>query len=119
MARQPKNHEAAAELGEHLTELYEAAGRPTPDAIAKFLFKNYDTDVSAETIRKAHKGELDPTTARHDVLAGLARFYEVEVTALGPATAREFLTLAAIADGTPLIHALTETLQLDLFAHAA
>ena len=110
MARHPKNQEAAAELGEHLTQLYEAAGEPTPTDIALWLYKRYDTKVSAETIRKAHRGEVDPTTCRHDLLAGLAAFYGVEVTQLGPMAARQFLTLAAMTSGSPGIHAM----QLEL-----
>ena len=119
MARHPKNQEAAAELGEHLTQLHDAAGEPTPTDIALWLYKQYDTKVSAETIRKAHRGEVDPTTCRHDLLAGLAAFYGVEVTKLGPQAARQFLTLAAMTSGTPVIHDLRHPDQASLFDLAA
>ncbi len=85
MARAPRNEQAAAELGEHLAKLAKTNPHAhTAKAIERWLYKERDIDYSVGTIRKAHHGEVDPTTAPVDLLAGLAAYYGVAADELGP-----------------------------------
>lgn len=106
MARPPKNHEAAAALGERLTELHDQHDSPTPKAIELWIHGRYGTHVSDESIRKAHRGEIDPNACSMELLAGVAAYYGVALPDLTPAVAQRVLTLIEMAglpaDFTPL-----------------
>ena len=100
MARTPKNHEAAAELGERLTALWTASGKPKPKQIELWVAAAFSIHYSDESIRKAHAGDVDPLGCDPGLLAALAAFYEVEPAALGPATERRFRNLLTMASAS-------------------
>lgn len=87
MARTPKNHAAAAELGRHLTALkarYEARhGQTSYDRIARQIEFQLGVVMSYEHVRKYHQGDNDPYAMNPVELAALAQFYGVEVKRLG------------------------------------
>lgn len=87
MARTPFNTKAATDLGKRLTALRKKAGNPSNERIGRDLERYQDISVSAEQIRKAHAGLVDPFVGQLDLLAGLAHFYGVEPEALGSVVA--------------------------------
>lgn len=101
MARTPKNHEAAAELGARLQQLHGDHGQPNPKAIELWIYKEFGVRVSDEAIRKAHKGQADPFSTSPEILAGIAHYYGVEPINLTPAVKERFMALTRIAGLTP------------------
>lgn len=121
MPRPPKNHEAAAELGERLQALHEKHGKPTPKQIELWIWDAFGTHISDESIRKAHTGGVDPTACQVELVAGLAAYYDVEVTDLGPHAARRTMTVLTMTSEEareelpPRIHVASSGCQLHLF----
>lgn len=87
MARTPKNHAAAAELGKHLTALkarYEARhGAVSYERIARHIEFDLGVAMSAEHVRKYHQGDNDPYAMNPVELAAFANFYGVPPAKLG------------------------------------
>lgn len=125
MARTPKNHEAAQDLGEKLRELNANTGNePTSKDIELWIYDAFRTRVSTESIRKAHRGEVDPIACDMELLSGLAAYYDVDLEDLGRhaasrRTVLKMLDPEARSELPPRIHALTSSVQLDLFQFAA
>lgn len=120
MARSPKNHEAAAEFGQRLHALNVERDEPTSKDIELWIYDAFHTRVSQESIRKAHRGEVDPTACDLELITGLAAYYDVEVTDLGPHAARRTLTVMTMASAEaraelpPRIHGPQGSVQLSL-----
>lgn len=53
-----------------------------------------------EWIRKAHRGEVDPTTVDLVPMGGLARYYGVTLDRLHPALSRRYRLLVDAVDGS-------------------
>lgn len=124
MARPPKNHEAAAEFGTRLQAIHAEHGTPTPKQIELWIWDAFDTHISDETIRKAHKGAVDPNACDPELILGLAAYYDIDVTDLGPHAARRTLTVLTMASPEreelpPRFHVLVEGVQQSLFDFAA
>ena len=126
MARTPKNHEAAEELGQRLTALSDANGDPKPKDIELWIWEAFRTSISAETIRKAHIGDVDPWGCQPELIYALAAFYDVDVKELGPNAARRTFVLRQmeappekLPSRTPRIHGPSSAVQLDLFGLAS
>ena len=81
----PKNREAMAELGDHLTAL--RARLPQPDRswrkIAARIEADQGVQISHEQLRQMHSGEVDPTSSRPEHLIAVAKFYGVNSIDLG------------------------------------
>ena len=92
-----KDVQAARGLGERLSALHEEADRPAYSRIAGGLILRMGLDDAPKEIqvRRAHHGEIDPTTCAYELLAGLAAFYGRDVDDLGPTAARR----AEVIDG--------------------
>lgn len=101
MARTPKNHEAAAELGERLTQLKQEHANPTPKDIELWVYGEFGVRLGEESIRKAHKGLADPHSCDPELLAGIAHYYGVAPVDLTPAVAERFMSLTKIAGLAP------------------
>lgn len=120
MARPPKDHDAAADLGRRLTALNEANGKPTPKAIERWLIRELGFEITDETIRQAHRGTVDPHTCQQELLFGLRRYYGVSAKDLGPIAARRMFTLIQTVEPetpgetSPLIHVSQSEGQLAL-----
>lgn len=128
MPRPAKNHEAAADLADRLQQLRADHGEPPYKHIELWIYDAFGEHVSDESIRKAHTGEVDPSACDPELIFGLAAFYDVEVTELGPYAARRQLTLLTMTskearetlpDRRPVFHGLQSNGQLHLFAPAA
>ena len=124
MARPPKNHEAAADLGTRLQAIHAEHGKPTPKQIELWIWDAFGAHISDETIRKAHKGAVDPNACDPELILGLAAYYDIEVIDLGPAAARRTMTVLTMASPEreelpPRFHALTRCVQTSLFDFAA
>lgn len=125
MARTPKNHAAAQDLGEKLRELQAETGNdPTPKDIELWIYEAFRTRVSTESIRKAHRGEVDPTACDMELLSGLAAYYDVDLEDLGRHAASRRTVVAMLdpvarRDLPPRIHGPQGSVQLDLFELAA
>lgn len=125
MARTAKNQEAAIELGERLRELNDTAGNPTSKDMELWIYEAFHTRVSTESIRKAHRGDVDPTACDLELITGLAAYYDVEVTELGPHAARRTLTVLTMASPEaraelpPRMHGPGSSVQLSLYDLAA
>jgi hypothetical protein len=94
-----RDTEAATALGRKLTELWEAAGRPSHRAIERAII--FDVGVSApsdETIRRMHNGDVDPNTCVIESIVGLARYYHVSPDDLGEAAGERVRHLLALSD---------------------
>ena len=121
MARRPKNHDAAQDLGEKLQELHAKTGNnPTSKDIELWIYEAFRTRVATESIRKAHRGEVDPTACDMELLSGLAAYYDVDLEDLGRHAASrrtvvKMLDPTARADLPPRIHGLSTVVQLGLF----
>lgn len=96
MARHPKNHAAAEELGKQLQALHAEHGGPTPKQIELWIYDAFGVHVSDESIRKAHNGDVDPTGCQVELIAGIAAFYDVDPTALGPHAARRTMRVVTM-----------------------
>lgn len=82
MAQTPRNPMAMGELGRCLTKL--AKQKPaTPKEIERWALRVHGLEVDDETIRRAHRGDVDPTKCSIDVLVSLTSFYGVPPSALG------------------------------------
>lgn len=101
MARPPKNHEAAAELGAALMTLHQQHGQPTPKEIELWINREFRVHVSDESIRKAHRGQVDPNTCALELLAGVAAYYGVAPIDLTPVASTRFLALVQMAGVEP------------------
>lgn len=101
MARTPKNHEAAAELGARLSDLKQQHADPTPKDIELWIYREFGVRVGEESIRKAHKGLADPHSCDPELLAGVAHYYGVKPVDLTPATRERFISLTKIAGLEP------------------
>ena len=125
MARPPKNHDAAAELGQRLQELHaKDENNPTPKDIELWIYEAFRARVATESIRKAHRGEVDPTACDMELLSGLAAYYDVDLADLGKYAASrrtviQMLDMDARAELPPRIHGPTGSVQLGLFELAA
>ena len=101
MARTPKNDAAAIELGRILTTLSDEQERPVkPKQIELWIAHTFSIHYSDETIRRAHKGEVDPTACDPGLLVALAAFYGVQPDDLGDAASRRISSLLAMAQAT-------------------
>ena len=103
MARPAKDHDAAADLGRRLTNASEATGKPTPKDIELWIYKEYGVRISDESIRQAHRGTVDPNSCSLELLVGLAQFYGLHATDLGPVAARRLVSLVRMADQKALM----------------
>lgn len=96
MARHPRNEMAVAQFGVRVARL--AKKHPaTPKDIELWAYSHLGLRVGEESIRKALKGEVDPTQCAGELLMVLAAFYGVEPSALGHHAERRmqpFLTWA-------------------------
>lgn len=102
MARTPKNELAATELGNRLRTLQEAhQDRPTPKMIERWLLSTHGLEVSDESVRKAHAGQVDPTGCNLDLLVGLSAYYEVPPAELGRFTEMRVQTVLAMVGSAP------------------
>lgn len=76
----------------------------TPKDIELWAYRNHNVRLGEETIRKAHRGLVDPTTCSFDLLVALVAFYECEPDDLGHVAAhriRSVLAMAAATDTPP------------------
>lgn len=103
-----KNKTPAVVLGEHLTRLHVAAGKPGWKHIEKemYLLSGGSVNVTDQTIANYHHGKQDPSKAAIGTLVGLWIFYNCDPDDLGPVAGRlirEFLafTNREHASGTP------------------
>lgn len=85
------------DLGKRTTALWRRHDRSPFSTMSKALFRDYGYDVSEETIRKAHRGEVDPSTCGVELLLGLCAFYGVEPATLGSVAERRITTAQALA----------------------
>lgn len=87
MARTPKNHAAALDLGTRLAGLhaaYEKRHGPTSfERVARHIEFDLGWSMSGEQVRKYHKGENDPYAVAVEDLICLAKFYKVQPGKLG------------------------------------
>ncbi len=98
MAKPPRNQLAMTDLGRSLAKLNKKQPA-TPKDIELWAYRNHDVRIGEETIRKAHKGQVDPTTCLLDLLIALMAFYEVEPAALGKFAERRITSVMAMAGG--------------------
>jgi hypothetical protein len=84
MARTRKDHAASEELGRNLARLHHEAGDPSYPDIARDLDLVYHQRMSAEQVRRYHRGEVDPHDASIEHLAALSGYYRVGISALSP-----------------------------------
>lgn len=98
MAQRTPTHQAI-EFGEHLTALYEDAGRPSFGRMSRTILMGTrgTVSVSDQQLANYHAGKSDPAKVRVEVLVALRRFYGCEAAALGPVAAAE---IASIMDLT-------------------
>ena len=102
MAKQPRNHLAMTDLGRALAKLHKK-NPATPKDIELWTYGNHGVRIGEETIRKAHKGQVDPTTCLLDLLIALMAFYEVQPAALGKFAEHRIKSVMSMAgaDGGP------------------
>lgn len=84
----------AAEFGQHLTALHQAAGEPSYGVISRTILINAGITISDQSIGNYHQGKTDPRKVRRDVLKALCRFYGCTAVDLGPVAAAEVASLA-------------------------
>jgi hypothetical protein len=96
MARHQRNEMAVAQLRARVARL--AKKHPaSPKDIELWAYLNLGLRVGEESIRKALKGDIDPTQCAVELLMVLSAFYEVEPSVLGhhaEARMKPFLTWA-------------------------
>lgn len=86
------------DLAKRSSRLWRSAQRPAFSTMSKSLFRDFGYDVSEETIRKAHRGEVDPTQCGVELLLALCAFYEAEPAELGAVAARRIETAQALTE---------------------
>lgn len=72
----------------------------SPKDIELWTYANHNVRLGEETIRKAHRGQVDPMTCSFDLLVALVAFYGVEPEALGHVAANRVRSVLAMAGGT-------------------
>ncbi|HET7329140.1 MAG TPA: hypothetical protein VFJ14_17855 [Nocardioidaceae bacterium] len=73
----------------------------TPKDIELWLFRDHNLRISEETIRKALRGDIDPTTCSVDLLVGLVAYFGVSPAGLGRFAEHRIATVLALASTTP------------------
>lgn len=89
----------AVEFGEHLTRLYEEAGRPSFGVMSRtiLLGTNGTVSVTDQQLGNYHAGKTDPRKMRVEVLRALQRFYGCASAELGPVAAAEIAAMVDLA----------------------
>lgn len=107
MAQIPQNKEAMADLGRRLTALRGATGivPMSWQRMAAAIWKDQGIQVSHETLRKMHRGEVDPAKAMPEHLIAVAKFYGVSSADLGPAAEHRLQALMALAQNWKVLTA--------------
>ncbi len=73
----------------------------SPKDIELWAYAHHNVRLGEETIRKAHRGQVDPMTCSFDLLIGLVAFYGIEPEALGHVAANRIHSVLAMAGDPP------------------
>ena len=84
------------DLTKRLNRMWKQNKSPHFSTMSKDLYRDYGYDVHEESLRKAHRGDVDPTQCSVELLLGLKAYYGVESSALGEVAARRIATTRAL-----------------------
>lgn len=92
---------ATAELGRAMAKLQKRKPNASLREIARWGIREYDLDVTHETVRRTLQGGADPRRCGLDVLLLLMRFYDAEPEDMGNFAARRIRAVMAMSTPTP------------------
>lgn len=105
MARHPRNELAVKDFHKNLTKAVSmSTADPIPKRIELWIHSTSGHHVAEESIRRALRGEIDPTGCNAELILGLAGYFEVSPRDLGKFAAErveQVMVLAGAAGVTP------------------
>jgi len=97
MARPLRNDMAVKQLASAVARITKDHPTVTPKDIERWAWTNLDLAVSEESIRKALRGQIDPTQCAVELLMALAGYFGVNPSALGHIAEARLASILAYA----------------------
>lgn len=96
MANTPRNPLAVKDFARSMKVVAKRKPNATPKDIELWAHSTYGVRLGEETLRKAQRGDVDPTAVKAEVLVALAAYYEVDPEALGRFASERIATLRTL-----------------------